>query len=87
MFMTMKTVLEMVELEKVEAAEDLSELKALIKKHFDHTQSTVARRILDDWDQSVAKFVKVMPTDYKRVLQTLKDSAKPQQQEDKMEVV
>jgi len=28
-----------------------------------------------------------MPTDYKRVLQTLKDSAKPQQQEDKMEVV
>jgi len=72
---------EMVELEEVEEAEDLQELKVLIQKHFDHTQSIVARRILDDWEQCISKFIKVMPTDYKRVLQSRKDREKPRQPE------
>jgi len=53
----------------------------VIQKHFDHTQSTVASGILKNWDQCISNFVKVMPTDYKRVLQSRKDSAKPQQRE------
>jgi len=72
---------EMVELEEVEETEDLQELKVLIQKHFDHTQSIVARRILDDWEQCISKFIKVMPTDYKRVLQSRKDREKPRQPE------
>jgi len=59
---------DMVELEQLEAAEDIAELKGLIEKHAAYTDSAVAKRLLADWDASLAKFVKVMPTDYKRVL-------------------
>jgi glutamate synthase domain-containing protein 3 len=59
---------EMVGLEAVEADEDIAELKALIEKHAAYTGSTVAQRLLADWQNSLKKFVKVMPTDYKRVL-------------------
>ena len=58
----------MVELEKVEAHEDIDELKTLIEKHALFTDSAVAKRLLADWDNALGKFVKVMPTDYKRVL-------------------
>ena len=60
--------LEMVELEKVEAEEDITELRELIQLHHQYTGSTVAEAILDDWPDSLEQFVKVMPTDYKRVL-------------------
>ncbi|MBV1883414.1 MAG: glutamate synthase large subunit [Pseudomonadales bacterium] len=58
----------MVELEKVIDDEDVAELKTLIEKHAKFTGSVVAERVLNDWEGSLAKFVKVMPTDYKRVL-------------------
>jgi len=58
----------MVELEAVETDEDIAELKALIEKHAQFTDSAVAKRVLRDWNSYLAKFVKVMPTDYKRVL-------------------
>ena len=58
----------MVELERVEADEDVDELKQLIELHQNHTGSTVAADILDRWDETLPQFVKVMPTDYKRVL-------------------
>ncbi len=61
---------EMVELEILEGATDIQELKTLIQNHLTYTESTVARRLLDNWEQSVTQFVKVMPTDYKRVLQS-----------------
>jgi glutamate synthase (NADPH/NADH) large chain len=57
-----------VELEKVEADQDIAELKALIAEHHQHTGSTVAAHVLEHWHQTLAQFVKVMPTDYKRVL-------------------
>lgn len=37
-------------------------------KHVEYTGSTVAQRLLADWNGALKKFVKVMPTDYKRVL-------------------
>jgi glutamate synthase (NADPH/NADH) large chain len=43
-------------------------LKGLIEKHFKHTGSEKARAILDDWDASRARFVKVFPHEYKRAL-------------------
>jgi glutamate synthase (NADPH) large chain len=55
-------------LEPVVDSADVDELKTLISNHLNFTGSTVARQILDNWDQSVKQFVKVMPTDYKRVL-------------------
>ena len=49
-------------------AEDLNDLKNLITNHGNYTESTVAKQILDNWEAESQKFLKVMPTDYKRVL-------------------
>ena len=59
---------EMVELERLRYPEEISIVKGLIEEHLQYTGSAVAERLLGDWDRSVARFVKVMPTDYKRVL-------------------
>ena len=60
---------EMVELEPVRQPADVSELKALIERHVRYTGSSVGRRILDKWDAYLPRFVKVMPIEYKRVLE------------------
>ena len=62
----------MVELEKVETEEDITELRELVEKHRDNTGSTVAADVIARWDEVLPQFVKVMPTDYKRVLQEAK---------------
>jgi len=41
----------------------------LIENHSTHTKSAVAKKILEDWKRELNLFKKVMPTDYKRVLQ------------------
>ena len=58
----------MVELETVEQPEDVSELQNLISLHFENTASPIAKQILDNWSSALTQFIKVMPTDYKRVL-------------------
>jgi len=60
--------METFELERLEDAADILELRSLIERHLKYTGSTVALALLADWTASVALFVKVMPTDYKRVL-------------------
>ena len=65
---------EMVGLEPVESDEDVELLKTMVEKHLEWTGSERARRILDDWDESLPKFVKVMPNDLKRVLQERQES-------------
>jgi glutamate synthase (NADPH/NADH) large chain len=57
-----------VELEAVESSDDVAELLNLIDSHRKRTGSTVAQRLLDAWPDVTSQFVKVMPTDYKRVL-------------------
>ncbi|SMF32765.1 glutamate synthase large subunit [Pseudobacteriovorax antillogorgiicola] len=52
---------EMVSLEQVSSKEDRTELYHLIKSHLDATGSRKARRILDDWDNELSKFVRVIP--------------------------
>jgi glutamate synthase domain-containing protein 3 len=56
------------ELESLSNPEDILELKILISNHLEYTESAVAAQILENWDQSIGQFLKVMPTDYKRVL-------------------
>ena len=65
----------MVELERVEARGDVDALKVLIDKHAIYTGSTKANALLDDWAGSVSAFIKVMPTDFKRVLEAQKIAA------------
>jgi glutamate synthase (ferredoxin) len=59
---------EMVDLEPLQDPEDLAALRELVENHVRHTGSTVGRRVLDRWAETVPKFVKVMPRDYKRAL-------------------
>ena len=57
----------LVELEDVVDEKDLAELHELITLHERFTASAVARRLLDRWPSPVQQFVKVVPTDYKRL--------------------
>jgi glutamate synthase (NADPH/NADH) large chain len=50
---------------------DAIRLRQLIQNHLHYTASTVAKRILDDWDAYLPKFVKVMPLDYRRALEEM----------------
>ena len=60
---------EMVDLEQLTDPEEIRDLKELIQRHIDYTESKRGLKLLADWDHAVTQFVKVMPRDYKRVLQ------------------
>jgi len=64
--------LEMVALETLEEA-DVLRLRRLIKNHSMYTNSPLAKRMLDDWENQQKHFIKVMPTDYKKALQRLSE--------------
>jgi glutamate synthase domain-containing protein 2/glutamate synthase domain-containing protein 1/glutamate synthase domain-containing protein 3 len=60
--------LEMVDLEPFQDPDDLELVRDLLIQHAGYTGSRVAAQLLRDWTRTVDKFVKVMPTDYRRVL-------------------
>jgi glutamate synthase domain-containing protein 3 len=64
--------MEMVELEPMAGDEDIAVLKQLIEKHREYTGSGVADKSLSQWESALGQFVKVMPVDYKRVMEEQK---------------
>ena len=50
-------------------SEDLALVQRLIARHVQHTGSQLGQRVLQDWDENARRFIKIMPRDYKRVLQ------------------
>ena len=58
---------ELVGFDPIEAG-DAETIRALVAEHRERTGSAVAGRLLADWEASLTRFVKVMPQDYKRVL-------------------
>ena len=64
--------LEMVELENLQES-DRKTLQGLLQNHLDFTKSPKAASILSNWPKSRKKFIKVMPTDYKRALEMMAD--------------
>ena len=50
---------------------DAIRLRQMIEDHLAATDSSVARRLLDDWETSLSRFVKVMPVDYRRALREM----------------
>jgi glutamate synthase (ferredoxin) len=60
---------EMVDLETLAQVDDQELVRLLIMKHVQYTGSELGARVLAAWDDSVRTFVKVMPRDYKRVLE------------------
>ncbi|XP_019414790.1 PREDICTED: glutamate synthase [NADH], amyloplastic isoform X1 [Lupinus angustifolius] len=88
---------ELVDLDKVEEEEDIIILKMLIQQHQRHTNSVLAKEVLDDFDNLVPKFIKVFPREYKRVLASMKfkeasndavePAAKDEEEQDEAELV
>lgn len=60
--------MEMVELSLIEEMADNRELYRLIGNHYKHTHSPLAGAMLDNWDEYVQQFIKVIPIEYKKVL-------------------
>jgi glutamate synthase (ferredoxin) len=63
---------EMVHLERLEDAQEIAEVKIMIGRHAEYTDSARGGAILASWEAMVPKFVKVMPNDYKRMLEAMK---------------
>ena len=51
---------------------DAERLRVLVERHLLYTGSVRARELLDDWDNALACFVKVMPLDFRRALLELR---------------
>jgi len=68
--------MEMITISGVEIDEEINQLKALIDNHKNYTDSTVAENILSDWNESIKKFKKVMPIDYKEMLDEMDKARK-----------
>jgi glutamate synthase (ferredoxin) len=62
---------DMVELSQLTEALEIAEVRGMIDRHARHTNSERAKNILKLWDDMVPKFVKVMPKDYKRMLECI----------------
>jgi glutamate synthase domain-containing protein 3 len=60
------------DLELVVEDGDIAILKGLIEEHYKHTGSGPAAKILGNWDFALSKFKKIMPRDYRRVLEERK---------------
>jgi glutamate synthase (NADPH) large chain len=62
---------EMIEFEKLESKEEIELVRQLIIKHLEETDSTIALDVLAKWKEMIPKFVKVVPSDYKQMLQEI----------------
>jgi glutamate synthase (ferredoxin) len=62
---------EMVLLEKLDDPAEVAEVKVMIQRHADYTQSALGYRVLLRWEELLPKFVKVYPKDYKRMMEAL----------------
>ncbi len=63
-----KVNMEMVELSELDDPTEIAFLRGLIEDHHHYTGSELAARVLQDFNRALPRFVKVLPTDYKRVL-------------------
>jgi glutamate synthase (ferredoxin) len=62
---------QMVGLETLVDPEEINDLQQMIQRHADYTKSQKAQKVLANWSDMVPKFVKVMPKDYKRMLEAI----------------
>ena len=65
-----------VDLEPLFEREDLSLLETLVRKHVAYTGSPLAQRMLESWGENIKHFVKVLPHEYKRILEKQRSAAK-----------
>lgn len=65
--------MEMISLKELSDEEEIKEVKSMIEKHVEYTGSEVGKRVLDNWSSIIASIVKVIPKDYERMLQKIKE--------------
>jgi glutamate synthase domain-containing protein 3 len=65
--------LDMVDLESLWQEEDQLVLHDLLSRHYNHTGSAAAKRILVNWAEMSGKFVKVIPIDYRKALEKMRE--------------
>jgi glutamate synthase domain-containing protein 3 len=65
--------LEMVDIEPVSLKDDIEFLNKYINKHVRYTNSKYARELLNNWEEILPYFVKVMPVDYRRALERIEE--------------
>lgn len=59
---------EMVKLMRLEDADEIRVVEQMVRRHAEYTRSRRAFKVLALWDEYIPKFFKVLPNDYKRVL-------------------
>jgi len=62
---------EMIEFERLEDKNEIEAVRSMIIKHLEHTESTIALDILAKWNQFLPKIIKVVPTDYKAMIEKI----------------
>ncbi|MDF2923093.1 MAG: glutamate synthase large subunit [Paenibacillaceae bacterium] len=62
---------EMVHVEGLTESYEINEVKTMIRNHVKFTSSTVGQRILENWEENVFSFVKVIPKDFKRMFDSI----------------
>ena len=62
---------DLVELEKLEDTAEQDEVKAIVERHLEFTGSPLAKRLLDAWEDTVQRFTKVIPREYKAMMQNI----------------
>jgi glutamate synthase (ferredoxin) len=78
--------MEMVKLYKLEDVEEIAAVEAMIRRHAEYTKSQRAWKVLALWEEMVTKFVKVLPNDYKRMLESQKKMLETGMSEDEAEM-
>jgi glutamate synthase (NADPH/NADH) large chain len=68
----------MVELTPLDAEDDRRRVHQLLVRHVQYTKSAVAQRVLDEWQSASKCFIKVMPTEYRKVLESMDLDAEAQ---------
>ncbi|MGD0018059.1 MAG: glutamate synthase large subunit [Candidatus Limnocylindrales bacterium] len=60
---------EMVQLFPLSDPGEIAEIRRLLERHVEYTASPRARALLDEWDTTVSRFIRVVPNDYRRVIE------------------
>jgi len=64
---------EMVGLFSLSNPEDIASVKSMLEKHVQYTGSTYAKKILDAFESYLPKFVKILPKDYERMMNAIRE--------------
>ena len=60
---------EMVQLFPLSNPQETAQIKRLLERHVEYTGSSRAKALLDDWTTTVSRFIRVVPNDYRRVIE------------------